>query len=129
MSRLLVLLALAAALAACAPAPADAGKPVVYRAAMDDVQRAILEAAPNMPYDRNAATLQLESVRAGEIAYRLHNEGNASQLLVGRLNRRAVFTLYGSAGLTYVTGSGNYPQLVDFVISALDKRFERVRQP
>lgn len=116
-------------LSACIPASPDAGKPVIYRAAQDDVQRAILEIAPNQPYNRDLASLRLESVKPGEIAYRLDNVQNVGSLLLfGRVMSRAVFTLYSTGGVTYVTGSGNYTAMIEFVFKELDKRFERITQ-
>ena len=130
MQKAFFIVFLVAILSACAPAPSDAGKPVVYKAAQDQVQQAILEVAPNHPYNRDLAVLRLLSVRPGEVVYQLDNAQNiGSRLLFGQVVSRAVFTLYSAGGVTYVTGSGSYTDLIQFVFKELDKRFERVSQP
>lgn len=129
MKKLLFTL-LVGVLSACVPAAQDAGRPVIYRATLDDIQRAILEIAPNQPYNRELASLVLEAVKPGEIIYRLDNAQNlGSTLLFGRVVYRAMFTLYSTGGVTYLTGSGNYTEMIEFVFKELDKRFERAGQP
>lgn len=130
MKKLFLSSLLIAFLSACVPASPDAGKPVIYRAPLDDIQQAILRIAPNQQYNRDLATLQLESVKPGEIIYRLDNAQNIGSLLfLGRIISRAVFTLYNAGGVTYVTGSGDYKAMIDFVFRELDKQFTRVTQP
>lgn len=130
MQKTFLIILLATVLSACVPASPDAGKPIIYKAAQDEIQRAILEIAPNQPYNRDLTALQLESIKPGEIVYRLDNAQNVGSLLLfGRVVSRAVFTLYSTGGVTYVTGSGNYTAMIEFVFKELDKRFERVTQP